>query len=154
MNANLFLAYLRIRKFLPAIAILSILIITINQFFNYHNVLAETEPWIVQSVVSGNSLTVVRDDEMKKIKLCGISGGDETYLRSLINRGNGSVVVNPISKTDNVTVAEVFVPLLPDMEQEIHLNTEMIMGGVATVDNPDICPSAEYLEIAAAIKNQ
>ncbi len=67
---------------------------------------------------------------------------------SLLNKGDGSVVVNPVKTEWGVTVAEVFVQLKPDFEREIHVNTEMVMAGMATLDNPDICPSAEYLKMA------
>ena len=67
---------------------------------------------------------------------------------SLLNKGDGSVVVNPVKTEWGVTIAEIFVRLKPDYEREIHVNTEMVMAGVATLDNPDICPSAEYLKMA------
>jgi hypothetical protein len=156
MNAKLFLVYLRIRKLLPAIAILSLAVTIYNQFLNYHHSLADTNPWIVKDVLSGNFLTVVRGDETLNIKLCGISansGESQEYLRSLLDKGNGSVVVNPVRKEDNVTIAEVFVQILPDYEQEIHVNSEMISKGMAVLQNPDICPSAEYLKMAVPLIN-
>ena len=153
MNAKLFLFYLRIKPLLYAIAILSISVTAINQFLNYRHLFVNTDPWIVQSVLSGNSLTVGRGDEKLDLKLCGISGGNRDYLQSLINQGNGSVIVNSVKKADNVTVAEVFIPLLPDYEKEIHLNTEMVIKGKATVVNYSNCPSAEYLEMAVPLIN-
>lgn len=150
MNAKLFLIYLRIKPLLQAIAVCSFSIIIINQFLNYRHLFTNNKPWKVKDVLSGNSLTVMRGDEKLNLKLCGISGGDEDYLRSLISKGNGSVVVNRISKEDNVTVAEVFIPLLPNYETEIHLNTEMITKGRATVVNYSDCKSAEYLKMAAS----
>lgn len=117
--------------------------------------MADNNPWIVKDVLSGNSLTVVRGDEMLNIRLCGIStksSESQDYLRSLIDRGNGSVIVNPVTKADNVTVAEVFVQTLPNNE-EIYLNTEMVMGGLAVLENSDICPSAEYLKMAVPLIN-
>ena len=77
-----------------------------------------------------------------------ICAREERANFSLVNRGDGSVVVNPVKTVWGTTVAEVFVQLKPDYEQEIHVNTEMVMAGVATLDNPDICPSAEYLKMA------
>ena len=52
-----------------------------------------------------------------------------------------------------VTIAEVFVQLKPDYERESHLNTEMVMAGVATIVDYKDCPSAEYLEVAEGIVN-
>ena len=45
-----------------------------------------------------------------EIQLCGIYAKDDEskeYLRSLLNKG--SLVVNPVQKSDEVTIAEVFV---------------------------------------------
>lgn len=105
MNAKLFLIYLRVRKLLPAISVswhcviafFGLAVTAINQFLNYRHLLAErwgfvnTDPWIVQSVLSGNSLTVVRGDEKLDLRLCGISGGNRDYLQSLINLGNSRI---------------------------------------------------------------
>ncbi len=82
------------------------------------------------------------------MSLENICAREERANFSLVNKGDGSVVVNPVKTEWGVTIAEVFVQLKPDREREIHVNTEMVMAGVATLDNPDICPSAEYLKIA------
>ena len=150
MNAKLFLAYLRIRKLLPVIVIPCLAVTIYNQFLNYRNAFADTSPWIVEEIIYGERLTVSRHGKQFEVKLCGISAGHESrdYLRSLLNKGDGSVVVNPVKTEWGVTIAEVFVQLKPDFEREIHVNTEMVMAGVATLDNPDICPSAEYLKMA------
>ena len=150
MNAKLFLFYLRIKPLLYGIAFFSLLTIIYNQFLNYRHLFGNNKPWILQSVSGGSSLTVMHGDEIKNIKLCGISGGNKEYLESLLDRGNGSFFVSPVRKIDNVTIAEVFVPLKPDYEKEVHLSSEMIMFGMATIDNPDICPSSEYLKMAAS----
>ena len=150
MNAKLFLFYLRIKPLLYGIACFGLLLIIYNQFLNYRHLSRNNKPWILQSVSGGNSLFVMHGDEIKKIKLCGIKGGNKEYLKSLFDRGNGLLIVSPIRKIDNVTTAEVFVPLKPDYEKEIHLNSEMIMFGMATINNPDICPSSEYLKMAAS----
>lgn len=147
---SLFLFYLRIKPLLYAIAYFGLLIIIYNQFINYRHLFRNNKPWTLQSVSSGNSLFVMHGDEIKKIKLCGIEGGNKEYLESLLDRGNGSLIVNSVKKIDNVTTAEVFVPIKPDYEREIHLSSEMIMFGMATINNPDICPSSEYLKMAAS----
>ena len=153
MKYKLLLAYLKIQPLLFTVAIISLFLIAMNHWQKTRITL--TTPWIVKDVVSGDSFTASRKSKNFKVKLCGISvSGNESrdYLRSLINQGNGSVVVNPVKTEWGVTVAEVFVGI---ERGEIHLNTEMVMGGMAGLaeDYKD-CPSAEYLEMAEGIKNQ
>ena len=116
-----------------------------------------SDPWIVKDVVSGDSFIASRKQKRFQVKLCGISANSDKsreYLRSLLNKGDGSVVVNPVRTEWGVTIAEVFVQLKPDYERESHLNTEMVTAGVATVADYKNCPSAEYLEMAEGIVNQ
>jgi hypothetical protein len=60
------------------------------------------------------------------------------------------LIVDIVKEDDGITVAEVFVQLKPNYEKEIHLNSEMLKKGMAVFQNPDICPSAEDLKMAAA----
>ena len=111
MKPKFFLAYLRIKPLLFGVACLLLSITAINQFLNYRAKLANTLPWIVKDVVSGGlgraearSVRFIASRKGKefKVKLCGISANsDESkeYLRSLLNQGDGSVVVNPV-RTD------------------------------------------------------
>lgn len=99
-----------------------------------------SEHWQVKpdSVYDGDTLRVVRGREEMKIRFCGIDAPEKDqalgvqardYLRSLVERGNGSVVVVPVEKDRyGRTVAELFV-----MESggEIHLNSEMVAAGMA-----------------------
>ena len=149
MKVKLFLAYLRIKSLLPAIAILSLAATFYYQFLN-RDVIANNEPWIVTDVISGDRFTVSRGPKKLEIQLCGIyAKSDESreYLRSLLDKGN--LVVSQVEKSEKSIIAEVFVQLKPDYQQEIHVNTEMISGKVATVFNFRNCRSAEYLAIAA-----
>jgi hypothetical protein len=150
MKAKLFLFYLRIRKLLPAIALLCLAVTIYNQFLDYRTQLAiaDTSPWIVEEILTGDRFIASRSGKQVEVKLCGVTAGNESrdYLHSLLNKGD--LVIDTVRKDDGITVAEVFVQLKPDYEREIHLNTEMVMGGMATLDNPDICPSAEYLKMA------
>jgi hypothetical protein len=148
MNAKLFLVYLRIRKLLPAIAFLSLAAIIYNQFLNYRNALANTAPWIVEEIIYGDRFIATRNGKQFEVHLCGIAAGDKSkeYLRSLLNKGN--LIINTVKQDDGITVAEVFVQILPDYEREIHVNSEMVTEGMAVLENPDICPSAEYLKLA------
>ncbi len=151
---KLFSAYFRIKPFLYAFAILCVVPIAANQFINYRSKLVNTDPWIVGDVVSGDRFIVQRNDQTLEVKLCGISASEESkdYLRSLLDKGNGSVVLERVSNQNELTVAEVFMQIKPDYQQEIHLNTEMVMGGKATLSNYKICPNAEYFELAAEME--
>ena len=56
------------------------------------------------------------------------------------------MVLDRVTTEEGLTVAEVF--LQRHDEQEIHLNTEMLMGGKAILANYKACPNAEYFEMA------
>ncbi len=76
-----------------------------------------SDPWIVKDVVSGGlgsaearsvRFIVNRGDETLNIQLCSIyakSDKSKEYLRSLLNQGDGSVVVNPVRTKWGVTIA-------------------------------------------------
>ncbi len=155
MKSKLLLTYLKIQPLLLTVAVIGLFLIGMNHWQNTR--IVPSDPWIVKDVVSGDRFIVNRGDETLNIQLCGIyakSDESKEYLRSLLNKGDGSVVVNPVEKKGGVTIAEVFVQLKPDYERESHLNTEMVMAGVATVADYKDCPSAEYLEMAEGIVNQ
>lgn len=91
------------------------------------------------SIYDGDTLRVTDGRSETKIRFCGIdapekdqAGGIESrdHLRSLIAQGDGSVIVIPV-ETDRYgrTVAELFIPI--GGEQEIHLNSQMVMDGHA-----------------------
>jgi hypothetical protein len=61
--------------------------------------------------------------------------------------------IDIVREDDGITVAEVFLQTLPDKDEEIHVNSEIITGGMAVLENPDICPSAEYLKMAVPLIN-
>ena len=155
MKSKLLLAYFKIQPLLFTVAVISLFLIAMNYW--QHTRITLTTPWIVKDVVSGDRFVASRKSKNFKVKLCGISANsDESreYLRSLLNKGNGSVEVNTVRTEWGVTIAEVFVQLKPDYEREIHLNSEMVMAGVANVaEDYQDCPSAEYLERAEGINN-
>ncbi len=155
MKSKLLLVYLKIQPLLLTVAVIGLFLILMNHWENTR--ITSTTSWIVKDVVSGDSFIASRKQKQFQVKLCGISASsDESreYLRSLLNKGDGSVVVNPVQTEWGVTIAEVFVQLKPDYETENHLNTEMVMAGVATIADYKSCPSAEYLEMAEGIVNQ
>ncbi|MGD1930973.1 MAG: thermonuclease family protein [Leptolyngbyaceae cyanobacterium] len=95
------------------------------------------------SVYDGDTLRVKRCGEQcedLKIRLCGIdapemdqpmSAAARNHLRSLINQGDGTLLVLPVEQDRyGRTVAEIFVPVV-GQESEIHLTSQMVMDGYA-----------------------
>lgn len=124
-----------------------------------------TSRWKVIRVTDGDTITVVRDSQKEKIRFCGIDaneskqeGGREatSYLRSLIDKGDGTVTISPIEKDRyGRTVAELFVKPRPGTpgyqpEEEIFLNGEMVRAGFGRVYPAFVtsCPNKEVLEQA------
>ena len=101
------------------------------------------EQWRVKpgSIYDGDTLRVVRGDEELKIRFCGIDAPEikqplgiesRDYLRSLIAKSDGTIHVLPIEEDRyGRTVAELWIPIEPDYEGQIHLNTAMVEAGMA-----------------------
>ena len=145
---KLLLAYFRLKPLLYTFAILCIAAIAANQYIRRPKIY--NNPWIVVDVISGDRLIVERKGQELEVKLCGISAKSnesKKYLRSLISQGNGWVILDRVIDEDGITVAEVFVQRHD--QQEIHLNTEMLMARKAILSNYKACPNAEYFELAA-----
>ncbi len=144
---KLFPAYFKIKPLLYTFAILCVTAIAVNQYINRPKIY--NNPWIVVDVISGDRLIVERKGQELEVKLCGISASkaSKEYLRSLINQGDGWVILDRVIDEDGITVAEVFVQRHD--QQEIHLNTEMLMARKAILSNYKACPNAEYFELAA-----
>ena len=138
----------------------------LNQFLANRHGITDNASWKVKEIIFGDRLILANEQKTIEVYLCGISANynddneSKEYLRSallargarsLLNKGN--LVLDIVKKDDGIIVAEVFVQTLPDYEREIHLNTEMVTAGMAVLQNPDICPSAEYLKIAESIVN-
>ena len=128
-------------------AILCVTSIAVNQYINRPKIY--NNPWIVVDVISGDRFLVERKGQELEVKLCGISASkaSQEYLRSLINQGDGWVILDRVEKQDGITIAEVFVQRHD--QQEMHLNTEMLMASKAILSNYKACPNAEYFELAA-----
>lgn len=115
------------------------------------------------SIHDGDTLRVVRGNEELKIRLCGIDAPEikqplgiesRDYLRSLIAKSNGTIHVLPIEEDRyGRTVAELWIPIKPDYEGEIHLNTAMVEAGMAYhyKQYSGTCESAENLGWAEKI---
>lgn len=100
------------------------------------------QQWQVKpGIYNGDTLRVKRGDEELEIRFCGIDAPElkqplgiesRDYLRSLIAKGNGTIHVLPIEEDRyGRTVAELWIPIKPDYEQQIHLNTAMVEAGYA-----------------------
>jgi micrococcal nuclease len=130
--------------------------------------LPPAQTWQVIKVADGDTITVIQGDRKEKIRFCGIDanesqqkGGQEAkaYLRSLIDKGDGTVIVNPIEKDRyGRTVAELFVKPrteTPDSHsgEAIFLNGEMVKAGFARHYSrySSTCPGREIIEQSEAI---
>jgi endonuclease YncB( thermonuclease family) len=115
------------------------------------------------SIHDGDTLRVVRGQEELKIGLCGIDAPElkmplgiesRDYLRSLINKSDGTIHVLPIEEDRyGRTVAELWIPVKPDYKGDIHLNTAMVEAGMAYhyQQYSGNCESAENLGWAEKI---
>ena len=133
--------------------------------FKLHHWSTDAAAWKVKpgSINDGDTLRVTRGTEELKIRLCGIDAPElkqplgiesRDYLRSLIAQGDGTIYVQPIEKDRyNRTVAELWIPIKPDFEQQIHLNTAMVEAGYAYhyQQYSGNCESAENLGWAEKI---
>nr|WP_322666297.1 thermonuclease family protein [Dendronalium sp. ChiSLP03b] len=105
-----------------------------------------SENWTVVSVTDGDTIIVGQGNKRKKIRFCGIDAVEKqqnlgsqakSYLRALIDKGNGTVTITPIEQDRyGRTVAEVFVQPRSgtpgyQSEEEIFLNGEMVRAGFA-----------------------
>ncbi|MDB9529579.1 thermonuclease family protein [Oscillatoria sp. CS-180] len=111
------------------------------------------EPVAVRAVVDGDTLEVYFGETPKTVDLCGINAPEleaplgieaKAALESLVYREGGQVhlVVTGRGK-DGVTVAEAWFLSMPG-EIEIHLNSEMLLQGLAVVNPDDVetCPNS------------
>jgi endonuclease YncB( thermonuclease family) len=86
-----------------------------------------------------------------------ICAREERANLSLIARGDGRVnLVRVEEDRYGRTVAELFVPIKPDFQQELHLNTEMVSAGYAWhyQQYSGKCPSKEELGWAEKIAQE
>ena len=124
------------------------------------------EKWNLKpgSVYDGDTLRVVRGNEELKIRFCGIDAPEKgqdlgiearDYLRSLVDMGNGELLLVPI-ETDRYerTVAEVYVQ--DSSSTAINLNMQMIRDGYAWLyaQYVDNCPSKEQFAIAERLAQE
>lgn len=108
---------------------------------------ANSEVWqlVPGSIYDGDTLRVQRNGTEMKVRLCGIDAPEKDqemgiaardHLRSLINKGDGSIMVVPVEKDRyGRMVAELFVKprsgLGYEPEEEIAVNSQMVRDGYA-----------------------
>lgn len=109
--------------------------------------MALSENWTVASVADGDTITVRRGNERKKIRFCGIDSpevkhgkapgqpfGNEARnkLRSLVTLAKNQVMIIPV-ETDRYgrTVAEVMADVSGPWGNEMSFQEEMLKGGFA-----------------------
>ncbi|OUL23970.1 hypothetical protein BV378_20270 [Nostoc sp. RF31YmG] len=133
-----------------------------------------SEHWEVKSVADGDTITVKRGNETKKIRFCGIDSpevkhnkqpgqpfGNEARekLRSLVALAKNKVIIIPV-ETDRYgrTVAEVMASVSGEWGQEMSFQEEMLKSGLAyyyekyAANCPNHDAFAQAQEIAIASK--
>ncbi|NET31337.1 MAG: thermonuclease family protein [Cyanothece sp. SIO1E1] len=123
----------------------------------------ESEHWQVVpgSVYDGDTLRVQRGEEELKIRFCGIDAPEKDqplgiasrdHLRSLIDQGDGSIIVVPIARDRyGRMVAELFMQPRPGLGyqpgEEIFLNGQMVADGYAYhyARYADNCPNGKQI---------
>lgn len=122
--------------------------------------------WLVPgSIYDGDTLRVTDGTKEIKLRLCGIDAPEKDqpmgvasrdHLRALVDKGEGGqIIVVPIEKDRyGRMVADLFVDL--GDEQEIHLNSQMVLDGMAYHYErySSSCPQAEILEKAEAMAKE
>ncbi|MEO0706817.1 MAG: thermonuclease family protein [Cyanobacteria bacterium J06649_5] len=121
--------------------------------------------WLVpDSIDDGDTLRVTDGSKETEIELCGTDAPEpyqpmadtaRDHLRNLVAVGNGAVIVVPIKKNrEGQTLADVFVADAND--NEIHLNSQMIMDGMAYhyEQESDSCPQPDVLAMAEEIAKE
>jgi endonuclease YncB( thermonuclease family) len=114
---------------------------------------------VAGSIYDGDTFRVSDGNQEIKVRLCGIDAPEKDqslgiesrdHLRALIAQGNGRVILN---STDidryGRTIAEAFIPT-DNEEKEIHLNSQMVVDGMAYVYPQYVgsCPNGTRMEAA------
>lgn len=121
--------------------------------------------WLVpNSIDDGKTLAVTNGTTETTVQLCGVAvpGIDKPmgiaardHLRELVSVGNGAIIMVPLKKNRNGhTLADVFITQSAD--EEIHLNSQIILDGLASVDAQEAhqCPQPDVLMRAKDIAQQ
>jgi endonuclease YncB( thermonuclease family) len=132
----------------------------------------QSETWQVVpgSIYDGDTLRVKNGFGEIKVRFCGIDAPEKDqplgiqardYLRSLINKGDGSIIVVPIEQDRyGRTVAELFISPRSgtgyQAGEEIHLNSQMVLAGYAYhyTRYSGNCPNRDAIVTAENIAKQ
>ncbi|MCG6135190.1 MAG: thermonuclease family protein [Nostoc sp. LLA-1] len=122
-----------------------------------------SEDWEVVRVADGDTITVKRGSETKRIRFCGIDapetqqpmGKESTEkLRSLVALAKNQVIIIPV-ETDRYgrTVAEVMAAVSGEWGIEMSFQEEMLKSGMARIYPAfvDKCPNKEAFKQAEEI---
>ena len=115
-----------------------------------------------ESVINGTTLVVLDDQEEKEVHLCGIVAPESTsskaHLRQLLSQSTDNQIILTAVESDRPgLVVEAFLPTdSPETELEIHLNTQMLLDGMAVVDDGSVdgCPNGSRYRAAEAEAKQ
>ena len=119
---------------------------------------------VPESIDDGDTFRVTDGSRETEVNLCGVIAPEieqpigieaRDRLRQMIARGNGQVILVPVeTDPDGRMVAEAFVPLAYSVGEqkgkEIHLNSQMLLDGMAYPHPQDIssCPNAAAMQTA------
>jgi endonuclease YncB( thermonuclease family) len=122
---------------------------------------SQTAQLVTDAVYDGDILKVTSRGTETRIRLCGIDAPEKAqplgiaardHLRSLLNQGDGSVIVVPVEKDRyGRTVAELFIQRRSGQgnqpRQEIAINAQMVADGYAYRygSYSDRCPNGRLL---------
>ena len=116
------------------------------------------------SIHDGDTFRVTHGSRELEVNLCGVVAPEikqpsgleaRERLRQMIARGNGQIILVPVeADSDGQIVADAFIPLAYSVGEqkgmEIHLNSQMLLEGMAYVHPQDIgnCPNATVMQTA------
>ncbi|MBD1877012.1 thermonuclease family protein [Nodosilinea sp. FACHB-131] len=112
----------------------------------------QTEYWAVETVEDGSNFVGRSEGSQEPIRLCGIAvpgldhplrESSRTKLEQLLGQSSdGTVGVVPVGRDPaGYLLAEVFVPT--DKGEEIHVNSQLVLDGLAYVDQAvNDCPNS------------
>lgn len=117
------------------------------------------------SIRTGDTFMVSDGQQEIEIKLCGIAAPEVSqglgeaareHLGSLFSQSDGPMILADISvDEEGRTIAEAFLPIA-DSEEEIHLNSQMVMDGMAQVHPAEVsaCQNAGPMRIAEQLARE
>ena len=99
---------------------------------------------VEDGIENGDTFRVTDGTKEVEVQLCGIDAPEKeqpfgresrNHLAKLINQGNGHIIlVETGSRRNGSIIAEAFVPIQDSSETEIHLNSQMLIDGMAYLE--------------------